>query len=81
MNTTYDELFEQAADEPAFSTSDEGEYWIAHHCGTCVHDAPSRAGDEANGCPLILLALIGRTPAQWTGDPYICSSYCKENPS
>jgi len=65
----YNTLYEQSIDEPPFSNSDEGYGWMAANCETCVHDKPARAGDDANGCPLILLSLVGRRPAQWLDGP------------
>lgn len=62
-------LFEQSRDEMPFSNSDEGYGWFAAHCETCVHDAPARAGRDHEGCPLIVVALCNRTPAQWLDGP------------
>ncbi|MFD8740828.1 hypothetical protein ACFV06_38750, partial [Streptomyces sp. NPDC059618] len=38
--------------------------WMANWCDRCVHDRPARQ-EEGPGCPLVLVALMGRTPAQW----------------
>lgn len=66
----YDTCFERALDQPAFSNSDDGLGWMDAHCGRCFHDKPARRGDEANGCPLILVALMGHTPVEWMrGEP------------
>ncbi len=62
---SYDTLFERAKDEPAFSNGTEGYGWIDANCSNCVNDKPAREGDEGNGCPLILVALMQRTPAKW----------------
>lgn len=87
----YPVLFDQAVDEPAFSNSDEGYGWMGANCGTCVHEKPSRAGREDPGCPLILVALMGRRPVQWIDGPvdergrcslagrYLCVEYRHED--
>lgn len=82
----YDTCFERAKDEPAFSNGDEGYGWIEANCETCVHDKPARQGDDGNGCPLILVALMQRTPAEWLpGDRatiarrYTCVMYRHED--
>jgi hypothetical protein len=62
---TYDEAFEHAADEPAFSNGTEGYEWMGNWCDRCVHDKPARQDDPGNGCPLILVAMMSRTPAEW----------------
>jgi hypothetical protein len=36
------------------------------NCARCVHDASARNEEENGpGCPLVLVALQGRTPRQW----------------
>lgn len=59
-----DALFDQARTERPFSNADQGEAWMARWCGRCVHDRPARQMTGA-GCPLVLVAVMGRTPAQW----------------
>ncbi|MFE9391636.1 hypothetical protein [Streptomyces sp. NPDC006784] len=65
----YDKLWDESRDEPPFANSDEGYGWMAANCDTCTHDQPARQGDEGNGCPLLLLSLVGRRPAQWLDGP------------
>lgn len=62
---TYDEALAAARDEGTFSNSSQWEVWSAKWCNRCVHDRPARQGDDANGCPLILIALVGKRPAEW----------------
>lgn len=62
---TYDEIYASAADGSPFSNSDQGMAWMANWCDRCIHDAPARRGDEGNGCPLVLAALVGKTPLEW----------------
>lgn len=61
----YDVLFEQAREGAPFSNSSQGMRWMGSWCDRCVHDRPARQGREGEGCPLILVALMHRTPAQW----------------
>ncbi len=76
---TFDEYNATARDGSAFSNSTSWEIWSfnvcygADHPGRrCVNDDDADAG---NGCPLILLGLIGRIPAEWTGPDqrYTCT--------
>lgn len=65
----YDRLYAESRDRPAFANGTEGYGWVAANCDRCVHDKPARQGDEANGCPLVLITLLGRTPAQFLDGP------------
>jgi hypothetical protein len=61
-----DKLYAEAIDEPPFSNADEGYGWTANWCDRCIHDKDQR-GDQITGpgCPLLTVALMGRTPIQW----------------
>jgi hypothetical protein len=65
---TYEEAEAAAREGAAFSDSDRGYAWIEMTCGHCVHDVT--LGQGGPGCPLVELALLGRTPAQWKGSQY-----------
>jgi hypothetical protein len=53
-----------------FANSDEGYGWMANWCDRCLVDAPYRNGLKGStGCPLIVTALIGQTPAEWIDGP------------
>ena len=66
----YQEALDAAADGSPFSNSTEGEYWMEANCYRCAHDAAFQAGLSPEGCPLLLIAMTGKTPAQWErGDP------------
>lgn len=65
----YGRLYAEAIDEPAFSNSDEGMAWMDANCWTCIHDKPARQGDDANGCPLVLITLMGKRPVQFLDGP------------
>ncbi|MFJ9114432.1 hypothetical protein ACIRJO_02665 [Streptomyces sp. NPDC102394] len=62
---TYDEALAAARDESTFSNSSQWEVWSAKNCDRCIHDRPARQGDDGNGCPLILISLLGKRPAEW----------------
>jgi hypothetical protein len=62
----YDQLYAEARPESPFSNGDEGYSWMANWCDRCIHDADQRGeGMPGPGCPLVLVALMGRTPIQW----------------
>lgn len=72
----YDTAFERARGESPFSNGTCGYGWMDAWCNQCIHDKPARQGDDGNGCPLIMVALVGRTPAEWLpGDPYTDSGF------
>ncbi|RKN40762.1 hypothetical protein [Streptomyces hoynatensis] len=87
----YDALFAESRDRRPFANGTEGYGWLDANCSTCIHEGPSRQGHEEQGCPLVLLALVGRTPAQWLDGPrdaegrygiadqYRCIEYRHEN--
>lgn len=63
----YDDAYERAADAPAFSNGFE--------CERCTND-------EDEGCPLVLVAMMERTPAEWNlkdrsdlGGQYECTEF------
>lgn len=60
----YDEAYAAARDRPAFSNGTEGECWMENWCARCVNDSPELV-NQGKGCPLILVALMGRTPSEW----------------
>lgn len=62
---THEEALEQAREGSPFSNSTMGEIWMERNCVHCVHDAPARRDDYGNGCPLLLVAFVGKTPAEW----------------
>ncbi|MET7477958.1 hypothetical protein ABZT17_26825 [Streptomyces sp. NPDC005648] len=84
---TYDEAIKDARSEGTFSNSSQWDVWSAKNCDRCVHDKPARQNDEANGCPLILIALEGKRPAEWLTQTeeqeihadYTCTEFRDEN--
>lgn len=71
MNPSADALYDEARDEPAFSNSTEGYGWMDANCATCIHDKDQRDNAEqpGPGCPLVMVALLGRRPIQWLDGP------------
>lgn len=66
----YETLYARAKDESPFSNGTEGYGWMGHWCERCFYDKPARDGDGTEGCPLVLVALMQRTPAEWLpGEP------------
>jgi hypothetical protein len=70
---SFDEVVDQAADEPAFSNGTEGDAWMENWCYRCRHEET---------CPLIEAAMVGMTPAQWQeqdrfslGSQYRCTEF------
>lgn len=61
----YERLYDEARDETPFSNGSQGYGWMARNCDRCIHDKPAREGNDGQGCPLVLVALMGRTPIQW----------------
>lgn len=68
----YADAFARAVDEPAFSNGDEGYAWMDAWCARCVNDGYG-TGSEQPQCPLIDVALNGRTPIEWfpQGDQHV----------
>lgn len=64
---TYKAAWETARDNPAFSNGTEGECWMEANCHQCINDSPELV-DRGEGCPLIEVAILGRTPMEWTPD-------------
>lgn len=83
----YAEAVKDARDESTFSNSSQWEIWSAKNCDRCFWDKPARQGDEANGCPLILIALEDKRPAEWLAETeqqqihadYTCTEFRDED--
>lgn len=75
FNTAYD----NAVHEAPFSNGTEGYGWMYAWCDRCVHDASYQRDEVKEGCPLVMVALSGRTPREWIpGDPYGETGYIIE---
>lgn len=75
---TYEEIERDARDKMPFSNSTMGELWMGNWCDRCLVDAPYRNGLNPTGCPLILVALIGKTPVEWMESDRIQYYTCLE---
>ena len=83
---TYDEAIEAATDGVPFSNGTEGMCWQENWCDRCIHDKPFRDDDPGNGCPLLMVAFLGKTPSEWMrqegnylGDKYHCIEFRGED--
>lgn len=76
----FGEEYGMAVDGSPFSNSTEGSMWMDRNCHLCVHEAPVRNGDTENGCPLLGMALMNKTPRQWegTGRDLVCLEFTDE---
>ena len=63
MTIDFDDAMARSKDKPAFSNSTEWEMWAANWC-----ERPCKV-DANQDCPLIMIALLGRTPAEWLPQP------------
>lgn len=74
---TYDEIDRDARDGSPFSNSTSGEIWMSQWCHRCKNDSPELV-DKGEGCPLILIALCGKTPVEWHPQEGIQDYHCIE---
>jgi hypothetical protein len=66
VSNDYDEAYANAKHKPAFSNGSEGYAWMGNWCDQCSKN------DEATElwCPLLSVALLGRTPVEWIEQPW-----------
>lgn len=69
MSIDFDDAFKRSRDRSPFSNGTEGHDWMANWCDRCLRDAPFRTMGKGTGCPLIQVALLDRTPAEWLDGP------------
>lgn len=69
MTIDYADALARSRDVPAFSNGTEGETWMYNWCHRCLRDAPFRNMGKGSGCPLVLVSLMSRTPAEWLDGP------------
>jgi len=88
---TYDEILSSASDSPPFSNGTEGHGWMENWCYAPCHqpdelawqryeDGKRKTPPKLSGCPLLLVALLGKTPVEWIdqreqGKPYPIDRY------
>src|SRR5271168_3567774 len=81
---SYDEVYATARDEWPFSNGTEGFSWMENWCyAPCRNPAEvawqryedgkrtTAPKDFPGGCPLIQVALMGRTPTEWLEQPLV----------
>lgn len=88
---TYAEAYAAARDGRPFSNGTEGYGWMDAWCSDCIHDRGTRDGTDETGCPLVMVALMAKTPSEWLDGPrdehgrygitdqYHCVEYRDEN--
>ena len=69
MSLDYSVSYKLSREGSPFSNGTEGYGWMANWCDRCTRDAPFRNGISSQGCPLLLIALSERTPAEWLDGP------------
>lgn len=62
------DALKRARDERPFSNGTEGYGWMENWCDRCLRDAPARSM-IGPGCPLVAVAMLGKTPAEWLDGP------------
>ena len=75
---SYEEIKKDARDGSPFSNGTLGEMWMGNWCDRCLVDAPYRNGLNGTGCSLILVALVGKTPAEWMETDRLQDYVCLE---
>lgn len=66
---TYEEIERDARDRRPFANGTEGYGWMGAWCSRCLVEAPYRNGLNDSGCPLVLVALLDKTPIEWLDGP------------
>jgi hypothetical protein len=69
MGLDFDDIMARSRDMPAFSNGTEGEEWTASWCCRCLRDAPFRNMGKGSGCPILMVTLLNRTPAEFLDGP------------
>lgn len=93
---SYQEIIETARDVSPFSNGTEWEMWAAHWCWRpCMNPVElayqrwsegegPEPSENTGGCPLILAAMMGKTPTEWLEQPddnpdrYHCIEFRRE---
>lgn len=78
----YDAIYDDATDESPFSNGTAGEIWMDQWCYRCKVDGPFQRDEAPEGCPLLLVALMQRTPKEWTEtgcQTYTCSEFVPDD--
>lgn len=79
---THEQIFDDSTEGSPFSNGESGERWMSGWCYRCRHDAPFQRDESPEGCPIILVALMQRTPKEWTEQglqDYACSEFVPDD--
>lgn len=60
------EITASAREGSPFSNGTEGYAWMAEWCDECVHNDE----ETEKWCPILTVALLGKTPAEWVEQPW-----------
>ncbi|HEX2551560.1 MAG TPA: hypothetical protein VHK64_08195, partial [Nocardioidaceae bacterium] len=63
---TEEQIQADARDGSPFSNGTEGYAWMENWCGECVHNDE----ETETYCPILSVALLGQTPAEWVEQPW-----------
>jgi hypothetical protein len=73
----YEEVDRDAREGSPFSNGTSWEIWSYNWCERCKNDSPELV-DKGEGCPLIMVALMGKTPAEWFPQEGVQDYHCVE---
>lgn len=79
---TYEQIDADAMPEAPFSNGTMGYGWMGQWCYQCKVDGPFQRNEADVGCPIILVALFGKTPKEWTDQglqDYHCSEFVPDD--
>lgn len=77
-----DAIMEDAREGSPFSNGTAGEMWMGDWCYRYKVDAAFQRDESPEGCPLLLVALLDKTPAEWTEtgiQDYHCSEFDEDH--
>lgn len=75
MPRSWEEIEKDAHEGSPFSNGTIGYGWMASNCDVCMVDAPFRNGISNGGCPILGVALLGKTPVEWMEKPDCIQDY------
>lgn len=82
MSLDQDTIEANATDGSPFSNGTTGYDWMGRWCDVCKIDGPFQRGVADLGCPIVLVAMLGKTPAEWveTGvQDYCCTEFIPDD--
>lgn len=65
MSLDYETAYAASTPEPPFSNGTEYYDWSARWCDNCAQEDEFIRSGKGLGCPLLMVALLGRTPVEW----------------